>query len=552
VHMTALLLPICWSGPCAQAAVTPDWAVDHLGVYLWPTYPRLEGFTLPELQPIAEALGTRVVRVSLEAHFGREATWVDLLRAPAMRRCVDRFPTVVLTLSDHSGRQYEPEWTAAQYAELTAYLLEAYRDTGKTFVLGLWESDHWLSLDDKGLAFLRAREEGIHRVREQRGERGVRLLSMVEVTKAEGDCVATKLLASVPPEVASLSWWAHAADVGAALRKLRALLPNATLMVGEMGLSARRRDPDRPTKLLSAIGDAREAGAEWVILWRLDDWEYGLVGAKPDGGETSDLWPAIWPLFHGGRPAGRPSWTFPDGRRHSERAIAGGAAPLDLRGSAIESLSFRTDAAARDVVFAGRRLTARFASALPPQSRVTLDADGHGSLQIGPIRADAPADWRPWRTEALTWNAEFAVWQPAACATDGFVELTVESDYPILGGSFWLCGRRAAHGGWGVRVQGYQGEWLECPQLYGWRGEQLLARFPASFPSEWGPTRKVAIRFWLRTDDDSPDWVWTTSLTSLRATFDLDTRGVAWPVKGDLTWSAEGDGGASLAVARGP
>jgi len=525
--------------------------MKHLGVYLWPTYPRLEGFTLPELVPIAEALGTRVVRVPLEAHFGREASWVDLLRAPAMRRCVDRFPTVILTLSDHSGRQYEPEWTRAQYQALTAYLRQTYRDSGKTFVLGLWESDHWLALDEKGLAFLRARQEGISRAREEGRERSARVLSMTEVTKVEGDCVATKLLPGAPPEVLSLSWWAHAEDVGGALRKLKALLPNATLMVGEMGLSGRRCDAERPARLLAAIDQAREAGAEWVILWRLDDWEYGLVGAKPDGGDTSDLWPAIWPLFHDGRPGRDPSWSLGGGARREERIVAGGSAQLAL-GAGIESLAFRSADGARDLTFAEGDLGGRLASVLPPQSRIEVSRDGRGYLQVGPVRAASADDWRPWRTQGLTWNAEFAVWQPAVRGADGSVELAVESDFPILGGSLWMSGRRAAGAGWGVRVQGYQGEWIDCPQLYDWRGEQLLAQLPATYPSEWGPTRKVTLRFWIRSDREFADWVWTTNLTSLRATLDVDTRCLSLPPEGNLTWSADGPGRAGLTIVRAP
>jgi hypothetical protein len=535
LRLTLVLIAVLAAFQVSHAEVTPEWAAEHLGVYLWPTYPRLEGYTLPEMVPIAEALGTRVARVPLEAHFGREATWVDLLRAPAMRRCVDRFPTVILTLSDHSGRQYEPEWTRAQYEALTAYLLQTYRDTGKTFVLGLWESDHWLPLDDKGLGFLRARQEGIGRAREQSPERAVRILCMVEVTKAEGDCVATKLLPQAPPEVVSLSWWAHAADVGGALRKLKALVPDAALMVGEMGLSSRRRDPDRPAKLLAAIDAARQAGAEWVILWRLDDWEYGLVGARPEGGDTTDLWPVIWPLFHGGRPGEGPSWVLPDGGRREERVLTGGSVAVNL-GANAKSLAFRTESGARDVRLAEEGLSGRLASVLPPQSRIELADDGSGRLQIGPIRAGSASDWQPWSASGLTWNAEFAVWQPATRGADGLLEMTVESDYPILGGGLWLTGRKAAKGGWGVRVQGYDGRWIECPQVYDWRGEQLVAWFPATFPSEWGPTRKVALRFWIRTDDESADWVWTASLTSVRATLDLDTRCVRWPAEGLLTW----------------
>ncbi|MBM3472991.1 MAG: hypothetical protein FJX75_06990 [Armatimonadetes bacterium] len=543
------LIAIVGAAQVGGAEVAPEWAAEHLGVYLWPTYPRLEGFTLPELVPITEALGTRVVRVTLEGHFGREGSWVDLLRAPAMRGCVSRFPTVILTLSDHSGRQYEPEWTRAQYEALTEYLLQAYRDTGKTFVLGLWESDHWLPLDDKGLAFLRARQEGITRAREQSGERGVRVLCMVEVTKAEGDCVATKLLPQAPPEVVSLSWWAHAADVGGALRTLRAGLPEATLMVGEMGLSGRRSDPERPAKLLAAIDEARQAGAEWVVLWRLDDWEYGLVGAKPEGGDTSDLWPVIWPLLHGGSPSGEASWALTGNRRREERVLAGGSVRVNL-GDDVESIAFGAEAGARDVMLTGEGLNVRLASVLPPQSRIEVGDEGCGRLQIGPVRAESADDWQPWRAEGLVWNSEFAVWQTAARGADGFVEVTVDAEYPILGGSLWMTGRKATEGDWGVRVRGYQGEWIECPQVYDWRGEQLVAQFPASFPSEWGPTRSVTLRFWTRTDDETKDWVWTTSITSLRATLDLDTRGVGWPNEGTVTWSTEG--AAAFTVVRRP
>jgi hypothetical protein len=149
--------------------------------------------------------------------------------------------------------------------------------------------------------------------------------------------------------------------------------------------------------------------------------------------------------------------------------------------------------------------------------------------------------------EGLTWNREFAVWQPAARGAEGFIELEIEADYPILGGSLWLTGRRAAKGDWGAQVRGYQGEWLDCPEVYDWRGEQLLAQFPATFPSEWGPTRRVALRFWIRADDEGADWVWTTSLTSLRVSAALDTRAAAWPSEGELRWTSDGEAAAGLA-----
>jgi hypothetical protein len=543
----SLISALALTAGAAWAQPPSDWAREHLGVYLWPTYPRLGGYTLPELAAATEELGPRVVRLTLEANFGREASWVDVARSPAVTDCLARWPTVLLTLSDHSGRQYEPDWTRARYDELTAYLLDAYRSSGKTFVLGLWESDHWLPLDERGLTFLQARQAGIEAARERAGDTGVRVFTMVEVTRSQGDCVATKLLPQAPPEVVSLSWWAEADDVGAALGRLRALLPQATLMVGEMGLSD-RRDPQRTAKLLAAIEDARRAGAEWVVLWRLDDWEYGLIEAKPEGGARTDLWSPVWALLHRGEAYDPAAW-----RPTGEAEFEGGRVPIELpEGQGLRSLCIATHTGSGPVTVAAGDEERRLAASLPPQSELCLDDSGAGMLRIGPIHADAPERWAPWQPAGLNWNSEFAVWQPAARGQEGWLELTLETDYPILGGSLWLTGRRPKEGAWGMRVRGYEEEWLECPLTYDWRGEQLLAEFPALYPSEWGPTRRGALRFYLRTDDPSDNWVWSAGLTSARVTLELDTRAVHWPSARALTLAASGADDACWRLTAGP
>lgn len=547
--MLVTVFPFLTTAQLLGADVTPEWATRHLGVYLWPTYPRLEGYRLSELALIADYLGARVIRVPLEAHFGRETTWTELLRAPAVKDCVDPFATIILTLTDHSGRQYEPQWTRGQYETLTEYLLQTYKGSGKTFVLGLWETDHWLPLDDRGLGFLKARQEGISSAREYVGEHDVRALSMVEVTKVEGECVATKLLPKIPPEVVSLSWWASGQDVADTLRKLKTLVPSATLMVGELGLSSRRREPGRPAKLIAAIDAARAAGAEWVILWRLDDWEYGIVEGKADGGATTELWPVFWSLFHGGEPSGNPTWALSNSARREEITLVDSGQLIPL-GPDVEVLAVNAQAGATDLELKGEEATIRLASSIPPQSRIEVHRDGSGVIGIGPVRAGSPDDWRPWQIEGLVWNEEFAVWQLAQRGVEGYVGMAVESDYPILGGKLWISGRKATQGDWGVRVQGYDGEWLECPEVYDWRGEQLLCQFPSSFPSEWSPVRRVELRYWIRTDDASPDWVWTTNLTSVRATLDLDFRSVSLPTDAVLSWKTDGSQPVRLTVVR--
>ncbi|MCX7598280.1 MAG: hypothetical protein N2512_05365, partial [Armatimonadetes bacterium] len=189
---------------------------------------------------------------------------------------------------------------------------------------------------------------------------------------------------------------------------------------------------------------------------------------------------------------------------------------------------------------------------LPPQSAISLADDGRGTLRVGPVRADTAADWLPWRATGLVWNEQFAVWQPAARGETGYLELSVASDYPILGGTLWLVGRRAEKGGWGAQVRGYHGEWLDCPQVFDAHGEQLIAVFPASFPGAWGPVRDVVLRFWLRTDAPGDDWVWTTSITSAWVTLDLDTSSAPWPDRPPtLSFSATGDAHARVILSRG-
>lgn len=528
----------------SPAQVLPEWAASHLGVYVWPPHPRLGDYSLAELLPAAERLGVRVVRLHVGAHFGRQATFSQILRSPVYRRALHAFDTIVLTLADFSGRQFEPEWTQAQYYDLTTYLTRTYGGTNKTFVLGLWETDHWLPLDEKGAAYLAARQEGVRRALQDSPAVGVRVLTMVEVTKVEGDCVATRLLPASVPDVVSLSWWRYTSDVGAALRKLKQFLPAVALMVGELGLSNRRRDAERAAKVLAAIEDARKAGAEWVIVWQLSDWEYGLIGPRAEGGRETDLWHALWPVFHVGAAYDSSVWRSTPAGLEADAPIVNGSwtARILEGGGPLQAFALCTERGARQVAVSwdGGRLGPL--DYLPPQSAISMAANGRGTLRVGPVRADTAEDWLPWRATGLVWNQQFAVWQPAARGEAGHLELSVACDYPILGGTLWLCGKRADKGDWGVKVRGYDGRWLDCPILFDAHGEQFVAAFPPTFPGEWGPVREVGLRFWLRTDDEGDDWVWTASIASARVSLDLDTTSAPWPeTPSTLTVSATGD-----------
>ncbi|MCX7599336.1 MAG: hypothetical protein N2512_10815, partial [Armatimonadetes bacterium] len=336
-------------------------------------------------------------------------------------------------------------------------------------------------------------------------------------------------------------------------RKLRDLVPSATLMVGELGLSNRRRDAERGAKLLAAIEDARRAGAEWVIVWQLSDWEHGLIGTRAEGGWETDLWKALWPLFHGGADYDSSAWRSTPAGIEADAPITGGQRTFALpdSGGVLQAFAVSTDRGARQVTLSWDEGQLGPLADLPPQSAISLADDGQGTLRVGPVRASTAADWLPWRATGLVWNEQFAVWQPAARGQAGYLELSVACDYPILGGTLWLVGRKAEEGGWGVQVRGYHGEWLDCPQLFDAHGAQLITAFPANFPGEWGPVREAALRFWLRTDHEGDDWVWTTSITSAWVTLDLDTSSAPWPdTTPALSFSAAGDAHARVILSR--
>ena len=201
LNLVLLLFTLNWFTPEES-----KWAEEHVGVYLCPRSRGFEGFALHELTGISKELGVRVIRVFLDAFKSPNCGFIELASSPSYRELFENFDVIILTLSDRSGRMYDPSWTEELYYRFTKFLLRTYEGTGKTFVLGLWECDHWGDriLSEEGLNFFLARKRGIERAREEVKGNDVKAVEMIEVNWRWSTCISSvcfelKLDASCAP-----------------------------------------------------------------------------------------------------------------------------------------------------------------------------------------------------------------------------------------------------------------------------------------------------------------------------------------------------------------
>ena len=155
-------------GPTAEESA---FVRAHVGMYAWGQKNEGELRDIPrELKTQAAVrLGTRIIRDALSmdaASWRREYDpthpgWIDQLRTPEWRDEIAHFDTIILTLDDGSGKQYDPAWTKPHFQALTEYLLRTYADQDKTFILGNWEGDHWLKDPAQSVPLFKARQEGV-------------------------------------------------------------------------------------------------------------------------------------------------------------------------------------------------------------------------------------------------------------------------------------------------------------------------------------------------------------------------------------------------------
>jgi len=170
----------------------------------------------------------------------------------------------------------------------------------------------------------------------------------------------------------------------------------------------------------------------------------------------------------------------------------------------------------------GREL--RLVDQAPPGSRTWIEPGGAGGFDFGaPFRSRrlADIDRCGFVRQALRWEPEYRVLMCEKPRSAGYLELAIGSAHPIRSGEFVIEGRKAGSAAWGVTVfQGDQAYEAESTGTLGWVDRELFR-----LPADWPPARWIRLRFWLRIDRDSPDWVWDGSISFVGARLALDGSG---------------------------
>jgi hypothetical protein len=329
-----ILLFAAGASACGAAGAAPKlfsedeaaWIRQHVGVYAWPAldFPGYD-YSIAECADLAQNLGTRVIRVIFEPRLLKQPDFIALARTSDYQRLFARFGTVVLTMSRWDPN--EPGDFAAtrrEYERFAAYLLKGYAGTGKAFIFGFWEGDNAGMTGPPAVAWCNARHEGIARARASVGEKGVRVLEMIECNydgislmppqksfTAESSMART-VLPHTAADLYSFSAWMDLPPtpyrhLGAALDALAARVPpgkvfgRRNVMLGEAGLYEQLLSPDETFEAVRGIlTEARRWGVPYVILWWLSGRESGLVDARRFGGTKSELWHPFWAAYHGG------------------------------------------------------------------------------------------------------------------------------------------------------------------------------------------------------------------------------------------------------------
>jgi len=319
----ALLTPLgpCWAGYGGLGPTDDEaaWVAEHVGMYAWgrKAEKELQDLPMEDKVRVASHLGTRVIRDELtlypepwrRTYDPTRLTYIDQLRTPGWEAQIDAFDVIVLTLGDASGRMSDPAWTRPHFAALTEYLLRAYADRGKTFILGNWEGDHWLKgREEQALPLFLARQQGIADGRAAVPNSRAKVYSMLEMVLLDYEGKA-KLVNTTVPQTAfdlySLSAWAYFDELTKALRYIDTKAPDSVAfgehncMIGEaaggLGWQPDTLVVERSRRIMA---EAREWGAPYVIWWELIGQDNGLMDTRYDGACKQAMYYWFFRAYH--------------------------------------------------------------------------------------------------------------------------------------------------------------------------------------------------------------------------------------------------------------
>lgn len=283
------------SGPTEEEAA---WVRAHVGMYVWGPVREKEliCYERDVLAEMVARLGARIGRTALgmypetwrPEYDPTRRTFLDSLRRPDYRALIDTCDILLFTLADGSGRQFEPDWTREHYQRLTAYLLRTYADVPKTFVLGLWEGDHWLTEQDmakdpalveKYTQYFAARHEGIAAGRAAVPRSQARVHEMIELVSLDYEgqkFLINRVIPRTQADLYSLSSWGYQHELVKALDFIKSKAPDSpdfgrrNVMVGEAGGPPAWAAPaERLDQIRHILAQARAWGVPYVTWWDL-------------------------------------------------------------------------------------------------------------------------------------------------------------------------------------------------------------------------------------------------------------------------------------------
>jgi hypothetical protein len=321
-----------------------------------------------------EAVGFRILKLWFAASVGEgkaypwNSTWnpkiaslTELAQVADYKEVFARktFDVFVLEASESVKRQSptavseaEARAIQAEFDEVTAYLLQTYAGSGKTFILQNWEGDNALAIkkfegeERRGriaamIAATRAKQAGVDAAKARVGEKGVRVLHALEMnwvpSKNESFQVPLVVDAVVPEVVCDLysisTWYTKLAGNEAALEEKLLLMQKrapekrrdaSCFMVGEFGApesiftnpknSYADLEGDTGAVQLRVTKNQIEAmvrfGARYGIYWELycNEWRKNVTPKAPGVDAVNDDLNGFWLIRPDGTKA--PVWHY--------------------------------------------------------------------------------------------------------------------------------------------------------------------------------------------------------------------------------------------------
>ena len=250
-------------------------------------------------------MGSRVIKVwfiwpqssyPFNSEWPKTNTPVELAKTPHFQELLSKpFTTIMLMLPPETRTEERPEQAKHEKKrvyELSKYLLETYKDTGKTFIIQNWEGDRMLtppgSTEDPDddvvqwmIKALNARQDGVEQARKEVGTNGVMVAHAAEVNlvaKAmEGKKTATNdVLPHTRCDLYSYSAYdtclIGATQFKEALEYLKKKAPDSKLYgadniyVGEFGAPENSHNQKDIVKWSTEV--ALEFGARYIVYWQ--------------------------------------------------------------------------------------------------------------------------------------------------------------------------------------------------------------------------------------------------------------------------------------------